>query len=246
MDLFKVLGGQEADFNTNAWKYVTDVLSSSTVKVGTYLIIFFLIFEIAKIFEEANRNNEGTVVPITMLQAGVTACLAGAMVASVHLIFPFINSISAGAISLIKDLGTYNVISPSSPSAPSFWDGLGKIMAWVIEYLAGTVASIIVLVVIVMRTLQMYIYTILAPLAFSSFASREYRSIGISFLKQYCAVCLQGFVILIILGISNYFSAPNGSGTLAGGLVAVIKPIVVAVLVFQSGRIAKEVVGLGG
>ena len=39
MDLFKVLGGQEADFNTNAWKYVTDVLSSSTVKVGTYLII---------------------------------------------------------------------------------------------------------------------------------------------------------------------------------------------------------------
>ena len=119
MDLFKVLGGQEADFNTNAWKYVTDVLSSSTVKVGTYLIIFFLIFEIAKIFEEANRNNEGTVVPITMLQAGVTACLAGAMVASVHLIFPFINSISAGAISLIKDLGTYNVISPSSPSAPS-------------------------------------------------------------------------------------------------------------------------------
>ena len=119
-------------------------------------------------------------------------------------------------------------------------------MAWVIEYLAGTVASIIVLVVIVMRTLQMYIYTILAPIAFSSFASREYRSIGISFLKQYCAVCLQGFVILIILGISNYFSAPNGSGTLAGGLVAIVKPIVVAVLVFQSGRIAKEVVGLGG
>lgn len=50
MDLFKVLGGQEADFNTNAWKYVTDVLSSSTVKVGTYLIIFFLIFENSKNF----------------------------------------------------------------------------------------------------------------------------------------------------------------------------------------------------
>ena len=56
MDLFKVLGGQEADFNTNAWKYVTDVLSSSTVKVGTYLIIFFLIFEIAKIFKKAENE----------------------------------------------------------------------------------------------------------------------------------------------------------------------------------------------
>ena len=58
-------------------------------------------------------------------------------------------------------------------------------------------------------------------------------------------VC-KALLFLIILGISNYFSAPNGSGTLAGGLVAIIKPIVVAVLVFQSGRIAKEVVGLGG
>ena len=58
MDLFKVLGGQEADFNTNAWKYVTDVLSSSTVKVGTYLIIFFLIFEIAKIFERIEITRE--------------------------------------------------------------------------------------------------------------------------------------------------------------------------------------------
>ena len=184
MDLFKVLGGHADKLNENGWSYVTQVMQNSTTKVGIYLLIFFLIFEIAKIFETANKNNEGTVVPITMFQASVNALLAG--------------------------------------------------------------ASIIIVVVVSLRTFQLYVYTILAPIAFSSFASSEYRSIGVGFAKQYCAKALQGFVILIILGLSNSFSAPDPKGAVAGGFVSLIQPIIVAVLILQSEKYAKSVVGLGG
>lgn len=49
MDLFKVLGGHADKLNENGWSYVTQVMQNSTTKVGIYLLIFFLIFEIAKI-----------------------------------------------------------------------------------------------------------------------------------------------------------------------------------------------------
>ena len=246
MDLFEVLGGQADKLNENGWAYVTEIMAGSTIKVGAYLLIFFLVFEIAKIFEAANRNNEGTVVPITMFQACVNTLLAGALVAGSVFILPFINEIVVGGINLIKGTGSYNIISPASPSAPSFLDGVGKVFSWVLAYLIGAVCSLIVVVIVSMRTFQLYIYTILAPIAFSSFASSEYRSIGVGFLKQYCAISLQGLVILLVLGVSNAFSAPDAGGVVSGGLASLVQPVIVAVLVLQSRNIAKTVVGLGG
>lgn len=246
MDLFKVLGGHADKLNENGWSYVTQVMQNSTTKVGIYLLIFFLIFEIAKIFETANKNNEGTVVPITMFQSSVNALLAGALVAGSVFILPFINEIVVGGINLIKDTGSYNIFAPASLQGVSWTDGIGKVISWLITYLVGAGASIIIVVVVSLRTFQLYVYTILAPIAFSSFASSEYRSIGVGFAKQYCAKALQGFVILIILGLSNSFSAPDPKGAVAGGFVSLIQPIIVAVLILQSEKYAKSVVGLGG
>ena len=246
MDLFKVLGGQAENLNEKGWEYVTTIMANSTTKVGAYLLIFFLIFELAKIFETANKNNEGTVVPITMFQAGVNALLAGALVAGAIFILPFINQIVVGAINLIKGTGSYRLFAFASPAVPSVFDGLGKILSWAISFIVGSISSLIIVVVVCMRSFQLYVYTILAPIAFSSFATSEYRSIGIGFLKQYCAISLQGLVILIVLGISNAFSAPHVEGAVAGGFASLVQPIIVMVLVIQSGRIAKSVVGLGG
>lgn len=246
MDLFKVLGGQADKLNENGWEYVTSVMANSTTKVGSYLLVFFLIFEIAKIFETANSKNEGTVVPITMFQASVNTLIAGALVTASVFILPFINEIVVGGINLIKDTGSYSIFAFASPEGVSITDGLGKIFSWLISSLVGVIASLIVVVIIFMRTFQLYVYTILAPIAFSSFASSEYRSIGVGFLKQYCAISLQGFVILIILGLSNSFSAPDAGGAVAGGLSSLVQPIIVAVLILQSGKISKAVVGLGG
>lgn len=246
MDLFKVLGGQAEKLNEKGWEYVTTIMANSTTKVGAYLLIFFLIFELAKIFETANKNNEGTVVPITMFQAGVNALLAGALVAGAIFILPFINQIVVGAINLIKGTGSYRLYAFASPAVPSVFDGLGKILSWAISFIVGSISSLIIVVVVCMRSFQLYVYTILAPIAFSSFASSEYRSIGIGFLKQYCAISLQGLVILIVLGISNAFSAPHVEGAVAGGFASLVQPVIVMVLVIQSGRIAKSVVGLGG
>lgn len=246
MDLFKVLGGQAEHLNEKGWDYVTTIMAKSTTKVGIYLLVFFLIFELAKIFETANKNNEGTVVPITMFQACVNTLLAGALVSGAIFILPFINEIVVGAINLIKGTGSYRLFAFASPAVPSVFDGLGKILSWAISFLVGSISSLIIVVIVCMRTFQLYVYTILAPIAFSSFASSEYRSIGIGFLKQYSALSLQGFVILIILGISNAFSAPQVEGAVAGGFSSLVQPVIVMVLIVQSGKISKSVVGLGG
>ena len=156
MDLFKVLGGQAEHLNEKGWDYVTTIMAKSTTKVGIYLLVFFLIFELAKIFETANKNNEGTVVPITMFQACVNTLLAGALVSGAIFILPFINEIVVGAINLIKGTGSYRLFAFASPAVPSVFDGLGKILSWAISFLVGSISSLIIVVIVCMRTFQLF------------------------------------------------------------------------------------------
>lgn len=248
-DLFKSLGGSVEDLSSSAWGYVTNIVSSATKDVGIYLLVFFVVLEISRIFQEANRNNEGTVVPITMLKTVVYALLAGALISSTIFIMPFINEITAGALNLVQGAGKYEyLLFPDTiyGKAPGITSGIQNIMSWIVNFLVSIITSVIVGVIIVTRTIQLYLYTIVAPISFASFASSEYRSIGVSFLKNYFAVSLQGLIIILVIGIRNAFGKVDGSGIIEGNFVGVLMPIATAVLVMQSGRVAKTIVGLGG
>ena len=47
------------------------------------------------------------------------------------------------------------------------------------------------------RFFRLYMYTALAPLPLASFAGESTQSVGISFIKSYVGVCLEGAVIVL-------------------------------------------------
>ena len=59
------------------------------------------------------------------------------------------------------------------------------------------------------RFFKIYLYTAIAPIPLSTFAGQPTQSVGISFLKSYSAVCLEGAIIMLACVIfSKYTSSP--------------------------------------
>ena len=47
------------------------------------------------------------------------------------------------------------------------------------------------------RFFKLYLYTAIAPIPLSTFAGEPTQSVGKSFIKSYCAVCLEGAIIVL-------------------------------------------------
>lgn len=103
------------------------------------------------------------------------------------------------------------------------------------------------------RFFKLYMYTALAPIPLSAFAGEPTQNIGKSFLKSYCAVLLEGAVIVLACIIFSVFaSSPpeiNESAAAINQVWSYISEIVFNMLVLvgsvkMSDRVIKEMMGL--
>lgn len=103
------------------------------------------------------------------------------------------------------------------------------------------------------RFFKMYIYTIFSAIAFATFGGEPMQNIGKSFLKSYCAVCLEGVVVIVSCIIYSLFaSSPPVVDTSVAPVTMVwkyIEELVFNMLVLvgttkSSDRIIREMLGL--
>ena len=135
----------------------------------------------------------------------------------------------------------------------SFWE---SIPLWAVTLIGGlfvTVLSFILIMTVYGRFFKLYMYTALAPLPLSTFAGEPTQNIGKSFIKSYCAVCLEGAVIVLACIIFSLFvSTPPVVDADAAAVTKVWKYIgelvfnmlVLVGTVRMSDRIIREMMGL--
>jgi hypothetical protein len=70
-----------------------------------------------------------------------------------------------------------------------------------------TVLSFIIILTVYGRFFKLYMYTAIAPIPLSTFAGQPTQNIGVSFLKSYGAVCMEGAIIVLACIIFSKFSA---------------------------------------
>lgn len=81
---------------------------------------------------------------------------------------------------------------------------------WVVAIIGGlviTVLSFIMIMTVYGRFFKLYLYTAIAPIPLSTYASEATQNVGISFLKSYCGVCLEGAIIVLACIIFSLFAA---------------------------------------
>lgn len=57
------------------------------------------------------------------------------------------------------------------------------------------------------RFFKIYLYTALAPIPLSTFAGEPSQHVGKSFIKSFCAVCLEGVIIILACVIFSQFAS---------------------------------------
>ena len=131
-----------------------------------------------------------------------------------------------------------------------------SIPLWAVTLIGGlfiTVLSFIMIMTVYGRFFKLYMYTALAPIPLSTFAGEPSRNVGKSFIKSYCAVLLEGAVIVLACIIFSLFASTppvvNPDAAAVTQVWAYIGELVFNMLVLvgavkMSDRIIREMMGL--
>lgn len=131
-----------------------------------------------------------------------------------------------------------------------------SIPLWAVTLIGGlfiTVLSFIMIMSVYGRFFKLYLYTAIAPVPLSSFAGEPSQNVGRSFIKSYCAVCLEGAIIVLACIIFSVFAAsppvvnPDAAAvTMVWSYIGelVFNMLVLVGAVKMADRVVREMMGL--
>ena len=144
-------------------------------------------------------------------------------------------------VDIIEDVGFFESIPLWAVTL------LGSLFIWGL--------SLVIILTVYSRFFKLYMATAIAPIPMSSFAGQPSSSIGISFIKSYAAICLEGCIMVLACVIFSVFaSAPPviADDSLAAATIVwnyigelVFNLLVLVGCIKMSDRLIRELMGLG-
>lgn len=240
----------------NIWKVIVDI-NGAVQAIGLALLVLFFVIGMVKTcgsFTDVKK-------PEHALKIFVRFALAkGVITYGMELMLALFNIVQ-GTISTIMNAAGFG--TPEQTILPAemvttiedcgFFE---SIPLWAVTLIGGlfiTVLSFILIMTVYGRFFKLYMYTALAPIPLSTFAGEPTQNVGKSFIKSYCAVLLEGAVIVLACIIFSVFaSSPpvvNPDAAAVTQVWAYIGELVFNMLVLvgavkMSDRIIREMMGL--
>ena len=179
--------------------------------VGLALVVLFFLCGVVKTcgsLAELKRPE----VAVKML---IRFCLAKMLVTYGLELMLALLSIVQGIAGKIMSAAGFTAPSPTflppaiidAIEACDFWS---SIPLWAVTLIGGLfiwVLSFVMILTVYGRFFKLYMYTAISPVSLAAFAGEPTQSIGISFLKSYAAVCLEGAIIVMACIIFSVFAA---------------------------------------
>ena len=122
---------------------------------------------------------------------------------------------------------------------------IGSLFIWVLSF--------VMILSVYGRFFKMYMYTAIAPIPLSAFAGEPTQSVGVSFMKSYAAVCLEGAIIVLACIIFSVFAAAppvvDADAAAASMVWSYVGELIFNMLVLvgsvkMADRIVREMMGL--
>lgn len=131
-----------------------------------------------------------------------------------------------------------------------------SIPLWAVTLIGGlfiTVLSFIMIMSVYGRFFRLYLYTAIAPIPLATFAGEPSQNVGVSFIKSYAAVCLEGAVIVLACIIFSLFAtsppvveADAAAVTMVWSYIGelIFNMLVLVGAVKMADRVVREMMGL--
>lgn len=232
---------------------ITKVIFGSTVKgfydtvakLGTSIVIVYFLSEL---LEQATRENFSLeqlfklllklLIAKLLLENGFTL---------MQIIMNTANGLAADIVMNFKDPTNANVLTEWTETIEDagIMECIFIVIQWLIPYILTFISRIAIFMVLYSRYIEMALRVAAAPIGMSDIFSHGTQSKGFQYLRKFAAVCLQTFVILIIIFVGalcqSYIMQTGGLSVVVGCLVF---NLTVAGMVVKSGHIANDIMGV--
>ena len=225
--------------------------------IGIALLVLFFMMGVMKTcgsFAEVKRPEQALKLFIRFAIAkGVVTYGLELMMALFQIVQCVISTImGAAGFSAPQD----TILPPEIITAVEECGFFESIPLWAVTLIGSlfiTVLSFVMIMTVYGRFFRMYLYTAIAPVPLATFAGEPSQSVGISFIKSYAAVCLEGAIIVLACIIFAVFAAtPPVVDTDAAAVSMVwsyvgeliFNMLVLVGAVKMSDRVVREMMGL--
>lgn len=238
------------------WNVIVNI-NGAVQAIGLALLVLFFVVGVMRTcgsFAETKR-------PETALKLFIRFALAKGVVTYGMELMLALFSIVQGLISTIMTVAGFataqqTVLPSEIVTAVEDCGFFESIPLWAVTLIGGlfvTVLSFIMIMTVYGRFFKLYLYTAISPVPLSTFAGEPTQSVGVSFIKSYAAVCLEGAIIVLGCIIFSLFAAsppvvdPNAAAvsmvwSYIGELV--FNMLVLVGAVKMADRVVREMMGL--
>ena len=238
------------------WKVIVDI-NGAVQAIGLALLVLFFVVGMVKTCSSYTDVKK----PEHALKLFVRFAIAKGMVTyGMELMLALLEIIQGIISNIMTSAGFASAGTAALPSEMiTAIDNCGffeSIPLWAVTLIGSlfiTVLSFILIMTVYGRFFKLYMYSALAPIPLSTFAGEPTQNVGRSFIKSYCAVLLEGAVIVLACIIFSLFTgSPPVVDTDASAVTMVWKYIgelvfnmlVLVGAVKMSDRIIREMMGL--
>ena len=238
------------------WRIATNI-HNALQAIGYALLVLFFVIGVMKTCGSLVELKR----PEAALKVFIRFVLAKSLITYGLELMTSLLSIVQGIVSKIMEAVGFISPSPTILPAPiiaaiencGFFE---SIPLWAVTLIGGLfvwVLSFVMILTIYGRFFKLYMYAAIAPIPLSSFAGRPTQNIGISFIKSYAAVCLEGAVIVLACIIFSVFAAtPPHYDTSAAAITMVweyVGELIFGMLVLtgtikMADRVVHEMIGV--
>ena len=240
------------------WSVIVNI-NDGLQAVGYALLVLFFVMGVVKTmgsFAELKK-------PEMAFKCFIRFVLAQAAVSHGMELMTALFSIAQGTISSIMSASGLSAMATTTLPAEMVTiiedvPFLESIPLWAVTLLGSLFIwglSLVMILTVYSRFFKLYLATAIAPIPMASFAGQPSSSIGISFLKSYAAICLEGCMIVLSCVIFSAFASTPpalGDDTLASATIVwnyigelIFNLLVLVGAIKMSDRLIRELMGLG-
>lgn len=207
------------------WAIITNI-HGALQAIGFALLVLFFVSGVIKTcgsFSEVKR-------PEQVLKLFVRFALAkGVITYGMDLMMAIFNIVQGVINTVMNTSGLRSSTSMILPSsivrAVDELNFLESIPLWAVSLIGSLIIMVLSFIMILSvygRFFKIYMYTAVAPIPLSTFAGEPTQSVGKSFIKSFCAVCLEGAIIILACIIySSFASSPPVVDSSSGAVTQV-------------------------
>ena len=202
------VGQTPAGWNGQIYGMVKSISETVIVPIAGMIITFVLVHELVTMVME--KNNMQDIDTFSFFKYFIKAGIAVFVVSNTFTIVSGIFDVgqwvvtqSAGIIGSHTYIDITAVLNSMDAGLQAMGVGelLGLLMETSLLKFCMSIIGICITIIIYGRAIEIYLYCSMAPIPFATFTNKEWGQVGNNYLRGMLALCFQGLLIMVCVGI---------------------------------------------